>query len=190
MIKPLNIVKMLDLVDREVWFFPKICIIGLRLKLLPGQTKWLYSYNEGDFVSGHMELGEVTELKTCTMVVPGGEILLHNSSLVTPTVFEGSVEKIGHGIHVVGDVHLEGIKESLVLCVGPRENMKGFEDKDMEWVIVRAGETYTFGESDIGFALIYDDANVFRSYSVEAGDVFTAETDSVLGVIFRKGGRG
>lgn len=186
MIKPLNVVKMIDTADREVWFFPKICLIGLRMNLPKGETKWLYSYKKGDFVSGDLEPGEVTTLKTCTMVVPGGEINLHNTSLERPTAFPGSIEKVGHGIHVAGDVHLEGLKDSLVLCVGPRENMKGFEDKDMEWVIVRAGETYTFGESDIGFGLIYDDLNVFRSYSVEAGDIFTAETDSVLAVVFRK----
>lgn len=186
MIKPLKVVKVIENKERDVWFFPKLCIIGLRLRLPKGEKKWLYTYRKGDFVSGKLERGEVTELKTATMVVPGGRALLHNSSLERPTAFEGGIDKIGHGIHVAGDVHLEGLVDSTILCVGPREDMKGFEDKDMEWVTLYKGESHTFKEGDIGFGLIYDEEDTFRSFTVEPGDIYTAESDTVLAVVFQR----
>lgn len=174
--------------QREAWFFSKVCLIGLKLNIPKGGMAQIYAPKPGDFVSGDNERGAILPLKTCTMIAPGGEIRIHNKVMSEPVAHEGGLYPVGHGIHPVAEVFFEGVAPNSVMhCVSPREDRKGFLDKELEWETLDAGESLTFREGIIGFVTVYTgDEDEFKVFTAEPGDTYTAKVDSVLAVVYRR----
>lgn len=187
MIKEVKRVTFLNSPGREMWFFTTVCLIGQKAEIPTGKSIPIYRpRNEPDFVSKDLSVGEVTTLPTCTMIAPGGEVLIHNSVIDDPVLTVGGLRPVGNGIHPVGAVDFEGVIDSMMYCVGPRENMKGFEGKELTWVNVYSGESYTFGDDIIGFVVVYGGPDEFKGFTAEPGDTYTAPADVVLAVVTKE----
>lgn len=177
-------VKFIENEERDFWFFTKVCLVGQMLKIPSGVTHAIYRHKGvPDYVSKDLALGEVTTLPTCTMIAPGGRVFIHNSAIDYPVVSEGGLHRVANGIHPVGSVDFVGDLDSVMHCVSPREDMKGFDGKELEWVNVAEGESLTFGANIVGFVVVYGGPDQFKGFTAEPGDVYTAPVDVVLAVV-------
>lgn len=185
MIEPTRSVKVMDLNKRVAYMMTKVCLIGIRMDIPEGEERMVYVPCEGDFLSGDIDQGDVTGLKSVTLVAPGGHVTIRNEEIENETDWPGSLDLVGWGVHVKAKVWMTGVKDSVLHCVSPRDDLKGFHDKHLERVQLAPGETITFREGIIGFAVVYGDRE-FQAFTADAGDELTVDRDTVLAVVYNK----
>lgn len=188
MISPARGVAFYNKSGQMLWLYPTLCLVGYRLDIPAGEDRIGYQMEDHDFVSGEAQIGDILTLASATLIEPGGEVLIYNDQLDKPRHWTGSLKPIANGIHIKGNVKLVGVKDSVMRCVSPRNNMKGFHDKTMQRVHLDKGQSLTLGENVIGFVVVYGEPIVdgYPAYFAEAGDVYTATEDSVIAVVYRK----
>lgn len=181
-------IKILDTEERTVWLYPTVCLVGVRLNMKEGERHVVYSPIDGDdFLSQGIDYGQAAALRSTTIVPPGSEVIIINEAIEDPIPWVGSSKPVGNGIHVKARVYFEAQKDSVMYCVSPRDNMKGFHDKDVKRVTLKPGEEFVFGDLDIGFVVVYGkEEEHFQSFLVEPGDVYLSEGETVMSVVRRK----
>lgn len=185
MIREAKRVKVIQGEEREAWLYVGLSLVGLKMRIGEGEKKVVYVPGENDFMTGGMEPGEAAALRSATIIAPGGKINIFNEAVEHSVEWEGSLLPVGHGIHLKAKVTFEGVTDSVMHCISPRDNLKGFTDKRMARVHLKEGETVTFGDDIIGFAVLYGNTE-FEGYLADPGDVYTAEEDTVIAVVTRK----
>lgn len=170
-----------SLPDRVAYWLPEFELVLFKLEIPAGETKLVYTPQEGDGFSGHIDEGGIGELQTVTIIAPGGCVYIHSPVLESPGVWEGSLEQTGYGLIMKSEFHYEGIVDSEWRCLGPRAQQRLPEGRKLSRQVLQAGESFVFGEETVGIVSLYGTSD-WEAFKGNPGDSFTADVQTLLAI--------
>lgn len=168
--------------EKKLWrlFYAQgtaICFYHLHLD--PGDRVNVYTPQPGDQVVE--DPNKVNELRTITVLAPGGHVRIHCPLFDRPGEWVGSFEKVGGGIVFNAPFDYEGVDHSDWLCVAPPMASNFFDLFELERAVLEKGDTYQFNERTVMIVVMLgEDAG--HGFSGEPGEVFTANERTLLAV--------
>ena len=170
---------------RQIWIIPGLWIVCLYYFMDTGIGHVAHDSASKDFLNEGMVKGEFSELRSVTIIAPGGQVLIRNEGLSEPILWDGTLDPIGSGLFINERVIIEATMPSEFLCISPFGNGNHFEGKAIRREFIAAGESYTFGKYDMGYGVLVGH-DAMNGFTVEQGDVLSVDEDTILGVVSKR----